>query len=66
MKKEEFVSAREASRGFSALVAKLSSGEARRFFILHRNRPRAVLLSLEEYERLKEYEHLRRQEWERA
>lgn len=49
---DEFVGAREASRRFSSLVDSVASGTARRFVVMYRNRPRAVLLSIEEYERL--------------
>jgi len=49
---DEFVSARDASRGFSALVQRLRSGELEKAVIVWRNQPRAVLLSIEEYARL--------------
>lgn len=49
---EDFVAARDAARGFSRLTEQLASGERRRVVIVHRNRPRAVMLSVEEYARL--------------
>lgn len=47
---DEFVSAREAQRGFGLLLDRVEAdGKA---VIVYRNRPRAVLLSVPEYERL--------------
>ena len=49
---DEVVAARDAARGFSALLEKLRSAQAKRFVIVFRNRPQAVLLHIAEYERL--------------
>lgn len=49
---EELVSARDAARGFSGLVESLHRREQAKYVILHRNRMRAVLLTVEEYARL--------------
>lgn len=49
---DEVVAARDAARGFSALMERLRAGHARRFVIVFRNRPQAVLLHVSEYERL--------------
>jgi hypothetical protein len=49
---DEVVAARDAARGFSGLLERLRSGNARRFVILFRNRPQAILLHVSEYERL--------------
>jgi hypothetical protein len=49
---DEVVAARDAARGFGALMERLRAGEANRFIIFFRNRPQAVLLHLAEYERL--------------
>ena len=49
---DEVVAARDAARGFSALLERLRNKDARRFVVLFRNRPQAVLLHVEEYERL--------------
>jgi len=49
---DEVVAARDAARGFSSLVERLRSGSSKRFVILFRNRPQAVLLDVLEYERL--------------
>lgn len=49
---DEVVAARDAARGFSGLLEQLRTREARRFVVLFRNRPQAVLLHVEEYERL--------------
>lgn len=49
---DELVAARDAARGFSALLEKLRNAQARRFVIVFRNRPQAVLLHVTEYERL--------------
>lgn len=48
----EVVAARDAARGFSGLIERLRNGSASRFVILFRNRPQAVLLHIDEYERL--------------
>ena len=48
----EVVAARDAARGFSGLIERLRSGSATRFVIVFRNRPQAVLLHIDEYERL--------------
>jgi PHD/YefM family antitoxin component YafN of YafNO toxin-antitoxin module len=48
----EVVAARDAARGFSGLLEQLRSGHARRFVIMFRNRPQAILLHVSEYERL--------------
>ena len=49
---EEVVAARDAARGFSGLLERLRSREASRFVVFFRNRPQAVLLHIDEYERL--------------
>jgi len=49
---EEVVAARDAARGFSGLLERLRSQEASRFVVFFRNRPQAVLLHVDEYERL--------------
>lgn len=49
---DEVVAARDAARGFSGLLERLRSGDADRFVIFFRNRPQAVLLHVDEYERL--------------
>lgn len=46
---EEVVSAREAGRGLSALVGRIAAGELEKAVILWRNKPRAVLLSIDRY-----------------
>jgi PHD/YefM family antitoxin component YafN of YafNO toxin-antitoxin module len=51
---DEVVAARDAARGFSSLLERLRTKDARRFVVLFRNRPQAVLLHVEEYERLVE------------
>ena len=48
----EVVAARDAARGFSSLVERLRTGASRRYVIVFRNRPQAVLLHISEYERL--------------
>ena len=50
LRPEEFISAREASRRLGKLIDKLESGELAKAVIVNRNKPRAVLLSIEEYE----------------
>lgn len=49
---DEVVAARDAARGFSSLMERLRDGKARRFIIVFRNRPQAVVLPISEYERL--------------
>jgi hypothetical protein len=49
---DEVVAARDAARGFSSLAERLRTGSAKRFVIVFRNRPQAVLLHIAEYERL--------------
>lgn len=49
---DEVVAARDAARGFSALMERLRAGHASRFVIVFRNRPQAVVLHVLEYERL--------------
>jgi prevent-host-death family protein len=49
---DEVVAARDAARGFSSLMERLRDGKARRFIIVFRNRPQAVVLHVSEYERL--------------
>lgn len=53
-KLDEVIAARDAARGFSGLLEKLRAGQGRRFVIFFRNRPQAVLLHVNEYERLVE------------
>jgi len=48
----EVVAARDAARGFSSLLEQLRDRRAQRFVILFRNRPQAVLISVEEYDEL--------------
>jgi PHD/YefM family antitoxin component YafN of YafNO toxin-antitoxin module len=50
----EVVAARDAARRFSSLMEQLRDGSARRFVVLFRNRPQAVVLHVSEYERLVE------------
>lgn len=49
---DEVVAARDAARQFSSLMERLRDGKARRFVIVFRNRPQAVVLHVSEYERL--------------
>jgi PHD/YefM family antitoxin component YafN of YafNO toxin-antitoxin module len=49
---DEVVAARDAARGFSSMMERLRDGSARRFVVLFRNRPQAVVLHVSEYERL--------------
>jgi PHD/YefM family antitoxin component YafN of YafNO toxin-antitoxin module len=49
---DEVVAARDAARGFSSMMERLRDGNARRFVIVFRNRPQAVVLHVSEYERL--------------
>jgi hypothetical protein len=49
---DEVVAARDAARGFSSLMERLRDGTANRFVIFFRNRPQAVVLHVNEYERL--------------
>lgn len=49
---DEVVAARDAARSFSSLMERLRDGSARRFVVLFRNRPQAVVLHISEYERL--------------
>ena len=49
---DEVVAARDAARHFSSLMERLREGRARRFIIVFRNRPQAVVLPISEYERL--------------
>jgi prevent-host-death family protein len=49
---DEVVAARDAARGFSSLMERLRDGNARRYIIVFRNRPQAVVLHVAEYERL--------------
>jgi PHD/YefM family antitoxin component YafN of YafNO toxin-antitoxin module len=58
---DEVVAARDAARGFSALLEKLRSAQAMRFVIVFRNRPQAVLLHVAEYERLVSASHAHEQ-----
>lgn len=48
----EVVAARDAARRFSSLMEQLRDGSARRFVVVFRNRPQAVVLHVNEYERL--------------
>ena len=49
---DEVVAARDAARRFSSLMERLRDGRSRRFIIVFRNRPQAVVLHVSEYERL--------------
>jgi antitoxin (DNA-binding transcriptional repressor) of toxin-antitoxin stability system len=49
---DDVVAARDAGRGLSGLLQRLRSGEKRRFIIVFRNRPQAVLLHIDEYREL--------------
>lgn len=51
---DEVVAARDAARGFSGLLERLRTGQADRFVVFFRNRPQAVLVHVDEYERLLE------------
>jgi PHD/YefM family antitoxin component YafN of YafNO toxin-antitoxin module len=55
---DELVAARDAARGFSALLEKLRNAQAQRFVIVFRNRPQAVLMHVAEYERLVQAAHI--------
>jgi hypothetical protein len=46
---DEVVAARDAGRRLGGLLERLRTGEKRRFVILFRNRPQAVLLHIDEY-----------------
>lgn len=46
----ELVSARDAARNFSNLVQRLQNGEEKRFVILHRNKPTAILTAFPKLE----------------
>ncbi len=48
----EVVAARDAARRFGGLVDQLREGDTQRFIIFSRNRPQAVLMHIDEYERL--------------
>jgi hypothetical protein len=45
VKPQEFVSARDASRGLGKLIDRLEAGEIEKAVIVDRNKPRAVLYS---------------------
>jgi hypothetical protein len=49
---DEVIAARDAARGFSSLMERLRDGSASRFVVFFRNRPQAVILHVNEYERL--------------
>lgn len=49
---DEVIAARDAARGFSGMMERLRDGQARRYVIVFRNRPQAVVLHVSEYERL--------------
>ncbi len=59
---DEVVAARDAARRFSSLMERLRDGRARRFIIVFRNRPQAVVLHVSEYERLLALAEERQQE----
>ncbi len=56
--KEEIVSATEIARKFSKVLKNLSSGLVKKYAIIKNNKLKAVLLPVEEYERLSEIEEL--------
>ena len=56
--KEEIVSATEIVRKFSKILKNLSSGSVKKYAIIKNNKLKAVLLPVEEYERLLEIEEL--------
>jgi hypothetical protein len=47
---DEFVSARNASRGLGKLIERLDAGEIEKAVIVNQNEPRAVLLTVLQYE----------------
>jgi PHD/YefM family antitoxin component YafN of YafNO toxin-antitoxin module len=49
---EEFIGTRELSRNLHDAAERLESGEVEKLVVLGRNRPRFVMLTLGEYERL--------------
>jgi PHD/YefM family antitoxin component YafN of YafNO toxin-antitoxin module len=51
---DEVVAARDAARGFSSMMERLRTGTAQRYVVFFRNRPQAVVLHVDEYERLLE------------
>jgi PHD/YefM family antitoxin component YafN of YafNO toxin-antitoxin module len=51
---DEVVAARDAARGFSSMMERLRMGTAQRYVVFFRNRPQAVVLHVDEYERLLE------------
>lgn len=53
---DEFVSGRTASRELGQLVERLEQGELEKAVLVYRNRPRAVLLTVERYEALEALE----------
>ena len=55
---EEIISATEMVRKFSKILKNLSSGLVRKYAIIKNNKLKAVLLPIEEYERLSEIEEL--------
>ena len=54
---DEVVAARDAARGFSSMMSRLREGSAQRFVVFFRNRPQAVVLHIDEYERLEHELH---------
>ena len=53
---EEFVSARDASRRLGLLIDQLVAGSLAKAVIVHRNKPLAVVVTLERYEQLERAE----------
>ncbi len=52
--KDEVFTATEVVRNFSQILTRVSSAEMKRAFIVKNNRFEAVLLNMDEYERLSE------------
>jgi len=52
--KEEMVGITELSKSLSALVDKVSSNTIEKLAIIKHNKPEAIILSITEYERMKE------------
>ncbi|MFW5619420.1 MAG: prevent-host-death protein [Campylobacter hyointestinalis] len=52
--KNEVYTATEVVRNFSSILTKVSNAEMKRAFIVKNNRFEAVLLNMDEYERLNE------------
>jgi PHD/YefM family antitoxin component YafN of YafNO toxin-antitoxin module len=53
--RDEMVSVTDLLKGFKTALHKLSSHEVEKIAIMKNNKPEAVIISVDEYERLKEY-----------